>query len=37
MDNKQLRMLLDLGSVALLATLVVSFWYVISTALRGAH
>jgi hypothetical protein len=37
MENKQLRTLLDLGSVALIAILVVSFIYVIATALKSAH
>jgi hypothetical protein len=37
MEDRQLRMLLDLGSLVLLAMLVVSFVYVIRTALGTAH
>jgi hypothetical protein len=37
MDDKQLRILLDLGSLVLLAMLVASFIYVITTALSAAH
>jgi hypothetical protein len=37
MQDKQLRTLLDLGSVVLLAMLVASFAYVIRTALHVAH
>jgi hypothetical protein len=37
MDNRQLRTLLDLGSLGLLAMLVASFVYVIRTALSAGH
>ena len=37
MNDKQLRVLLDLGSLVLLATLVVSFVHVIRTALSVSH
>jgi hypothetical protein len=37
MSERQLRVLLDLGSLVLLAMLVVSFVYVITTALSASH
>ena len=37
MEDRQLRILLDLGSAVLIGMLVVSFVYVISTALGAAH
>ena len=37
MEDRQLRTLLDLGSVVLIAMLVVSFIYVIMSALGTAH
>lgn len=37
MDDKRLRMLLNLGSAALIITLIVSFAYVITSALDAAH
>jgi hypothetical protein len=37
MEDRQWRMILDLGSLVLLAMLVVSFVYVITTALHAAH
>ena len=37
MDDRQLRLVLDLGSLLLLAMLVGSFAYVINTALHAAH
>jgi hypothetical protein len=37
MEDRQLRMLLDLGSLVLVAMLVASFAYVIRTALHAAH
>jgi len=37
MDDRQLRRILDLGSLVLLAMLVASFTHVIRTALYAAH
>ena len=37
MEDRQLRTLLDLGSLVLLAMLVGSFVHVIRTALHAAH
>lgn len=37
MEDRQLRMVLDLGSLVLLAVLVGSFVHVIRTALHAAH
>ena len=37
MEDRQLRTLLDLGSLVLLAMLVGSFAYVIRTALHASH
>jgi hypothetical protein len=37
MDDKQLGILLNLGSAALIITLILSFAYVINSALQVAH
>jgi hypothetical protein len=37
MENRQLRTLLNLGSVVLIAILVGAFIYVINAALKGSH
>jgi hypothetical protein len=37
MQDRQVRILLDLGSLVLLAALVASFAHVIRAALGGAH
>jgi hypothetical protein len=37
MDDQRLGLLLNLGSVVLIVMLVVSFAYVINTALHAAH
>lgn len=37
MDDRQLGLLLNVGSAVLIVTLVISFVYVINTALHAAH